>query len=66
MSLKGYFAGFHCWEYASGVVATPKSPIPAARASGVISKKGTPVVITLSLFCPMSQFVDIKTKNSPQ
>jgi len=34
-------------ELASGEVATPKSPIPPARASGEILKKGTAVVTTL-------------------
>ena len=42
-----YFAGFHCCEKASGAVATPWSPIPAARASAATKRKGTPVVITL-------------------
>ena len=37
-------------------MATPNSPIPAALASGVINKNGTPVVITLSDTCD-------KTKN---
>ena len=48
---KTYFEGFHCWAYTSAEVATPSSPIPAALASGVINKKGTPVVMTRLLFC---------------
>ena len=35
----------------SADVATPNSPIPAARASAVIIRKGTPVVTTRLEFC---------------
>jgi hypothetical protein len=38
-------------------VATPSSPIPADLASGVIIKKGTPVVITRFEFCPKDSMV---------
>jgi hypothetical protein len=38
-------------------VATPSSPIPADLASGVIIKKGTPVVITRFEFCPKDSVV---------
>ena len=34
-------------ELASGLVASDRSPIPPARASGEILKKGTAVVTTL-------------------
>jgi hypothetical protein len=43
--IKGYFAAFQCWEFASGVVATPRSPIELARESGAIVKNGTVVWI---------------------
>ena len=33
--------------FASGEIATPTSPIPPERESGVIFRKGTAVVITL-------------------
>src|SRR5436190_17686024 len=45
--LKGTFARFQKDELASGEVATARSPIPAARASGEMRKKGTAVVTTL-------------------
>ena len=38
-------------------MATPSSPIPADLASGVIIKKGTPVVITRFEFCPKDSMV---------
>ncbi len=41
--IKGYFAAFQCWEFTSGVVATPRSPMAPARESGAIVKKGTVV-----------------------
>src|SRR5687768_13724449 len=44
--LKGTFARFQSVEFASGDVATAKSPIPPVRASGAIRKKGTAVVTT--------------------
>ena len=44
--LKGILPRFQNEEFASGVVATPKSPIAAARASGAIRKKGTAEVTT--------------------
>ena len=50
LGAKLYFDGFQFWEKASGVVATPCSPIPADLASEVIKRNGTPVVITR--FCP--------------
>ena len=69
-SEKTYFDGFHCWENASTEVATPMSPNAAARASEAISKKGTPVVITLeslslgiTVVCPNVKF-EIKSTST--
>ena len=45
--LNGTFARFQKDAFASGEVANARSPIPAARASGDILKKGTAVVTTL-------------------
>src|SRR3954468_16563832 len=47
LGAKGVLARFQKAEFASGVVAIPTSPIPPARASGEILKKGTDVVTTL-------------------
>ena len=44
-STKANFAGFQCNEFASGVVATPTSPIAPDFESGEISKNGTAVVM---------------------
>src|SRR5687767_10782217 len=46
-SLKATFPIFQNPLEASGLVATPISPIPPERASGEIRKKGTAVVTTL-------------------
>ena len=40
----------HSVEEASGAVATPRSPIAPARASGEICRNGTAVVVTFRLF----------------
>ena len=48
--VKASFAGFQCIEFASGVVATPTSPIAPALESGPINKKGTAVVIVFKSF----------------
>jgi hypothetical protein len=48
---KADFETFQNVEFPSGVVATPKSPIPPALASGLIRKKGTAVVTTLMVGC---------------
>lgn len=45
-SLNGTLARFQKDEFASGEVANAKSPMPAARASAEIRKKGTAVVTT--------------------
>src|SRR5512146_645490 len=44
---KADFDTFQKVEFPSGLVATPTSPIPPARASGPIRKNGTAVVTTL-------------------
>ena len=56
-SIIEYFAGFQNIEFASGLVATPKSPIPPALESGVIIKKGTADVIVLTL--PLRSGIDV-------
>jgi len=56
-SIIEYFAAFQYIEFASGLVATPKSPIPPALESGVIIKKGTAEVIVLTR--PFSSLIDI-------
>jgi hypothetical protein len=47
LSMKASLAGFQWMEFGSGDVATPLSPIPPARASGAIIRKGTAVVMVL-------------------
>jgi len=51
-SAKANLLGFQCVLNASGLVAHPASPIPLARASGEIKRKGTAVVIVFN--CPNS------------
>ena len=46
LSMKANFDGFQCMLLASGEIATPASPMPPERESGVMLKKGTAVVIT--------------------
>ena len=46
--------GFQNWELASGSVATPRSPIEAPRASGVMLMEVTPVVMGLNSVSLMS------------
>src|SRR5687767_1601028 len=60
---KGVFARFQIGAIASGDVATPKSPIPPARASGEIRKKGTAVVTTLIGCVWFWAFTDIAPTN---
>src|SRR5690606_13568410 len=45
--LNGILARFQNWALASAVVAMPVSPMPPARASGEMRRKGTEVVTTL-------------------
>ena len=45
----GSLARFQYWEFASGEVAMPTSPIAPARASGEMRRKGTAVVIVFTL-----------------
>ncbi len=47
LSINASLAEFQYAEFASGEVATPASPIPAALESGVMDRNGTAVVITL-------------------
>ena len=42
--MKAYLAGFQCCELRSALVATPTSPIPAARPSGAMLSEGIEVV----------------------
>ena len=46
-SRNAVFAVFQYAELASGEVATPTSPIPPARESGPIIRKGTAVVTVI-------------------
>src|SRR5512133_1527531 len=46
-SINANLAGFQCMLKISGEVATPASPIPPARESGAIVRKGTTVCIAL-------------------
>src|SRR5688572_27786529 len=50
-SLKATLPIFQKPALASGDVATPRSPIPPARASGEIRRKGTAEVTTFNLSC---------------
>src|SRR3972149_6516208 len=52
ISVNANLLGFQCVLNASGLVAHPASPIPLARASGEIKRKGTAVVIVFN--CPNS------------
>jgi hypothetical protein len=45
--MKAYLAGFQCCELRSALVATPTSPIPAARASGAMLSDGIAVITGL-------------------
>ena len=45
--MKAYLAGFQCCEFKSALVATPTSPIPAARPSGAMLSEGIEVVTGL-------------------
>src|SRR5690348_3911671 len=63
--MKGVFARFQKLEFASGLVATPRSPIPPALASGEILRNGTAVVTTfigLASVCALR--VDIPAKRN--
>ena len=51
LGLNAYLAAFQCWEYTSGAVATPASPIPPARASGAIFNDGIAVCIGFTSSC---------------
>jgi hypothetical protein len=48
-SIKASFDGFQKFALASGDKATPASPIPPDRESGVINKNGTAVGIAVEL-----------------
>jgi hypothetical protein len=62
---KVVFARFQKAAFASAGVATPASPIPPARASGEILKKGTAVVTTLivSADCALDDIAPNKRNN---
>jgi hypothetical protein len=47
LGVNGIFARFQNAELASGIVAIDRSPIPPARASGEMRKKGTAVLTIL-------------------
>ena len=44
-SIKTNLAGFQCTAFASGLIATPASPMAPDLESGEINKKGTAEVI---------------------
>jgi hypothetical protein len=48
-SIKASFAGFQKFAFTSGDVATPASPMPPERESGVIKRNGTAVGICVEL-----------------
>ena len=47
LSMNAYLAGFQCCELRSALVATPTSPIPAARPSGAMLSDGIAVITGL-------------------
>jgi hypothetical protein len=68
--MKANFEGFQCSEFASGVLATPASPMAPALESGAMVRNGTatrsafnaPVNDTVSLNCPLVVFIFINMK----